>query len=223
MAVIRLKSNAFRCDMSVRKLGIICGILGPLLWLSLITAAGAMRPDFSHLTHYISELGEHGSSTEFMMRIAAFGFTGCLYVCFAMGLPAAFRDGWGSMLAAILIGLEGIGRIGAGVFACEPGCEGLSMSQELHRLFATVGFIAGILATFAWSLVFQRRGWPSGLVWYSVASGVLALIFLTLMSWTRNPFNAAGLFEHLATSVLSLWILMFALRLMRAANSQQAL
>lgn len=202
--------------MSVRKLGIMCGILSPILWLSLIVIAGAMRPEFNQITNYISELGERGSSTEYMMRIVAFGFTGFLYICFASALRAIFRDGWDSTLAAILLGLDGVGRIGAGVFACDPGCEGLSMSQELHRLFATLGFISGILAAIAWGITFQRRGWQPGLNWYSVGSGILALIFLLLMSWTQNSLNAPGLFEHLATVVLSLWVLVFAVRLMRS-------
>ena len=201
--------------MSLRTLGIICGIVSPLLWLALIGVAGAMRPEFNHITCYISELGERGSATEFMMRIAAFGFTGFLYICFASALLAIFRDGWWSTLAAVLIGLDGVGRIGAGVFACDPGCAGFSMSQELHRLFATLGFLSGLLAAIAWGITFRRRGWPPALSWYSVGSGVLALIFLLLMSWTGNPLHAAGLFEHLATLILSLWILTFAVRLLR--------
>ncbi len=202
--------------MSLRRLGILCGILGPLLWLSLIGVAGAMRPEFNHITHYISELGERGSSTEVMMRYAAFEFTGFLYLCFASALLATFRDGWCSTLAAGLIGIEGLGRIGAGVFACDPGCGGLSSSQELHRLFATVGFLSGILAAIAWGITFRRHGWPQGLTWYSVGTGILALVFLLLMSWSQNPVNTPGLFEHLATGVLSLWLLVFAARLMRA-------
>jgi hypothetical membrane protein len=193
----------------------MCGVLGPLLWLSLIGLTGAMRPEFSHITNYISELGERGSSTEFLMRYAGFVFTGFLYVCFAAALRATFRDGWYSMLAAGLIGLDGLGRMGAGVFACDPGCGGLSPSQELHRLFATLGFSSAILAAIAWGFSFQRRGWPRPLTWYSVGTGILALIFLLLMSWSRNPLNARGLFEHLATGVLSLWLLVFAAYLMR--------
>jgi hypothetical membrane protein len=194
----------------------MCGILGPLLWLSLIGVAGAMRPEFNYVTHYISELGERGSSTEFMMRIAAFGFTGFLYVCFASALLATFLNGWFSTLAAVFIGLDGLGRMGAGLFACDPGCEGLSMNQELHRLFATLGFVSGILAAISWGIIFQRRGWPPALKWYSVGSGTLALSFLLLMSWTRNPLDAPGLFEHLATVVLSLWVMVFAVYLMRS-------
>lgn len=204
--------------MSPRRFGILCGIIGPLSWLSLIALAGAVRPEFDHVTQFISELGERGSSTEFVMRYAAFGFTGLLYLGFATALLATFRDGWYSALGAALIGLEGLGRIGAGVFACDPGCEGLSSSQELHRLFATVGFLSGILAAVAWGIAFKRQGWLRRLTWYSVGSGVLALVFLLLMSWSRNPVNAPGLFEHLASGVLSLWVLVFAIRLMRAPD-----
>jgi hypothetical membrane protein len=201
--------------MSLRRLGILCGVLSPLLWLSLIGVAGAMRPEFSHITHYISELGERGSSTEAMMRYAAFEFTGFLYLCFASALMATFRAGWCSTLAAGLIGLEGLGRMGAGVFPCDPGCEGLSSSQDLHRLFATVGFLSGILAAVVWGITFRRHGWPRSLTWYSVGTGIVALIFLLLMSWSRDLVNTPGLFERLATGVLSLWLLVFAARLMR--------
>src|SRR5262249_38193672 len=186
---------------------VLCGIVAPVLWLSLIVAAGSWRPDFNHITHYISELGERGSATEIVMRAVGFGFTGFLYVCFASLLPAILRDGWRSALAAGLLGLEGLGRMGAGVFPCEPGCEGLSSSQELHHLFATIGFLSGVLASIAWGIVSRRLGWPRGFALYSVASGVAALIFLLLMSWRANPLFAPGLFEHLATAVLSAWLL----------------
>jgi len=64
--------------MSFRNIGLWCGIISPILWLALIAAAGALRPDFDHVTHYISELGERGSATEAVMRYGAFGFTGFL-------------------------------------------------------------------------------------------------------------------------------------------------
>jgi len=199
--------------MSLRRTGIFCGILSPILWLSFIGIAGAMRPEFSHITNYISELGERGSSTEIMMRVAAFGFTGFLYPCFALALLATFRDGWQSMVAAGLIALDGVGRMGAGVFACDPGCGGLSLDQELHHTFATVGFLSGVLSAIAWGIVFRRLGWPPLIAWYSIASGTIALIFLLLMTWPGNPVHAVGLFEHLATAVLSLWILVFAVHI----------
>ena len=89
--------------MSLRKVGLYCGVVGPVLWLALIAVAGALRPDFSHVTHYISELAERGSATEALMRYAAFGFTGVLYVCFAAALFATFPHGWWFRLATFLV------------------------------------------------------------------------------------------------------------------------
>lgn len=211
-----LKPDSIVLRVSLRKSGILCGVVGPIVWLSLIAGAGAMRPEFNPLVQYISELGERGSSTEFLMRYAAFGFNGVLYLCFAAALRATFRDGWLSAVAAALIGLDGVGRIGAGVFACDPGCAGVSSNQELHRLFATLGFLSGILAAVTWGIVLRRHKWLTSLAWYSVGSGIVTLVLLLLMSWSNNPVNAPGLFEHLATGVLSLWVLVFAARLICA-------
>jgi hypothetical protein len=117
-------------------------------------------------------------------------------------------------MASCLIALDGIGRIGAGIFPCDPGCTGFSLSQELHRMFATVGFVSGSLATIAWGITLRNRGWPQGFTWYSIGTGPLALILLMLMSWGQNPMNTPGLFEHLATGILSLWLTVFAVLLL---------
>jgi hypothetical membrane protein len=201
--------------MNLQKLGILCGVAAPIIWVSLIAVAGASRPEFSHVTDYISELGERGSSTEFLMRYVAFGFTGFLNIGFAAALLAIFRGRWLSMLAAVLLALDGLGRIGAGVFGCDPGCTGMSPNQELHRLFATIGFSSGILAAMAWGISLRRHGWPTSLAWYSLVSGALAMMLLLLMLWEHNPWPTPGLFEHLATGVLSLWMLVFASCLLR--------
>src|SRR5262245_26892305 len=119
--------------MSPSKLGLYCGIVGPVLWLGLLAMAAALCPDFSPLTHFISELGARGSSTESLIRAAAFGFTGFLYVCFAIAVGATFRHGWAFALASLLIAVEGVGRIGAGVFPCDPDCARVTATQDLHK------------------------------------------------------------------------------------------
>jgi hypothetical membrane protein len=192
------------------KAGLICGIVSPILWLTLIGLTGAMHPDFSHLTHFISELGARGSRTEGLMRYAGFEFTGLLYLVFAFTLLRFYAKGWLISLAIILIALDGIGRIGAGIFPCDPGCIGDSISQHLHRLFASVGFGSGILSSLTWGIVFQRLDQSYILSWYSVASGLLALTGLLLFSWPDNPIKMPGLFEHLASALLSIWLLVLA-------------
>ena len=191
----------------LRKSGLWCGIIGPVLWLALIAIAGVLRPDFSHVTHYISELAERGSSTEALMRYGAFVFTGLLYVCFAGALLVTLRGGWLVTAGRVLIALEGVGRIGAGVFPCEPGCVQRSLGPDLHWLFATVGFCSGILATFFWGFVLRRRRALSS---FSVACGAVALVSLLLMSFAPGPHLPSGLLEHLATVALSVWLLVLA-------------
>lgn len=138
---------------------------------------------------------ERGSPTETLMRYAAFEFTGFLYLCFALILMVDFRNSRFSRLAACLIALDGLGRIGAGVFPCDPGCMGLSLSQNLHHFFATVGFGSGILATIVWGIIFRIHGWPKVFTGYSVGTGISALTFLLLMTWSQNPMKTPGNFD----------------------------
>jgi hypothetical membrane protein len=204
---------------SLRRLGLYCGIASPVLWLGLIAVAGSLHPDFNHLTHYVSELAGRGSSTEALMRDVAFGFSGFLYLGFAAALLSIFPREWMFAVAALLVGVEGIGRMGAGVFPCDPGCIRVSGDQDLHKLFATIGFFAGILAAILWGVLFRRLAPLRSLSWFSIGSGVVALAALILMSWKENPARAPGLFELIASAGLSIWLFVFAARVIRTANS----
>jgi len=205
--------------MSLRTLGLYCGIISPLLWLALIATAGALRPDFSHVTHYISELGERGSATEALMRYWAFGFTGFLYLCFAGALLAAFRTGSLFRVATLLIALDGVGRIGAGVFPCDAGCVQTTAGPNLHKWFATLGFCSGIAAAFLWAFLVRRIPPLRSFSSFSVACGAGALVSLLLMTWAGDLALPPGLFEHVATLVLSTWLLVFASRLLWAEGA----
>lgn len=191
-------------------------MLAPLLWGSVIVFCGTLRPGYSHFAQYISELGERGSSTELLMRYAGFVPTGLMHVAFAATLALAFRSSRSGVLAAILLGVNGLARIGAGFFPCEIGCEETgSLGQRMHSLSAGVGFLALVVSAVLWSVVFRRTRDMQSLTAYSVASGALGLAFLLLMVWSVEQESARGLFERLSSGVLSLWILVFALRLQR--------
>ena len=196
--------------------GILCGVLAPLLWASAIVYCGTLRPGYSHFAQYISELGERGSSTELFMRYGAFVPSGLMHLAFAGALAAAFRNSRLGILAALLLGLNGLARIGAGFFPCEVGCEETSsIGQRLHSLSAAVGFLALVVSTVLWGVVLKRTRDLQTLTAYSVASGALGLAFLLLMVWSAEHGTARGSFERLSSGILSLWILVFALRLAR--------
>jgi hypothetical membrane protein len=196
--------------------GILCGVLAPLLWAAAIVSCGVLRPGFSHFAQYISELGERGSATELLMRYGAFVPTGLMHLAFAAALATTFKNSRLGVLAAMLLGLNGLARIAAGYYPCEVGCgETGSLDQRMHSLSAGIGFIALVVSTILWSLVFGRSSKLRNLAAYSAISGVLGLAFLLLMLWSAEHGTARGLFERLSSGVLSLWILAFALRLRR--------
>jgi len=209
--------NGTRHDGSfLSKVGILCGVLAPLLWGSVIVFCGTLRPGYSHFAQYISELGERGSSTELLMRYGAFVPTGLMHLAFAGTLALAFRSSRLGVIAAILLGLNGLARIGAGFFPCEVGCEKTgSLGALMHSLSAAVGFLALVVSAVLWGVVFRRIRDLQNLAAYSVVSGILGLAFLLLMVWSAEHGTARGLFERLSSGVLSLWILAFALRLRR--------
>lgn len=209
------------------RLGLLCGLVAPLLWAAVIVTAGELRPGFDQVSQYISELGERGSATEVFMRYAGFVATGCLHIGYAAAFQAtmirvADRRRL-TLLVAVLIGLNGVGRIGAGIFSCEPGCIGPEiLAQRLHSWSATIAFLsiagAAILATILFRAVLQWRA----LAVYSFASGCAGLIFLWLMSSGESTQAFVGLYERLASGVLTLWVFVTAWQLWRLGGKPSA-
>lgn len=200
------------------RIGLLCGVLAPVLWAVVIIIAGELRPGFDHVGQYISELGERGSSTGVFMRYGGFVATGLLHIGYAAAFFATVTRTAGrprlTLLVAILIALNGLGRIGAGIFACEPGCAAPEvLNQRLHGLSATIAFLSIAAAALLGAILFRgnRRLWP--LSTYSLISGAAGLQFLVLMSASEATHAYTGLYERLASGILSLWVLVTAVRL----------
>lgn len=198
--------------------GLFCGLLGPLLWAAAIIIAGELRPGFDHVSQYISELGERGSSTGVLMRLGGFAGSGVLIAGYAAAFHATVVRVTDrprlALLVAVLVALDGIGRVGAGIFPCEPGCAAPEvLSQRLHSLSATIAFLALAAAALLGTLLFRRDARLRPLSAYSLASGCAGLIFLVLMSASEATAGHAGLYERLASGALTLWIFVTAWRL----------
>lgn len=201
-----------------RGAGLLCGLVAPVLWAAVIILAGELRPGFDHVSQYISELGERGSSTGTLMRFGGFVASGVLIV----GYAAAFHATLARLgdrprltrLVAVLIAVDGIGRIGAGIFSCEPGCAAPEvLSQRLHSLSATCAFLALAAAALLGTLLFRRDTGLRPLGAYSLVSGSAGLIFLVLMLESEATHAHTGLYERLASGVLTLWVFVTAWRL----------
>jgi hypothetical protein len=134
------------------------------------------REGFDVRRHALSQLsnGEFG-----WVQIVNFLLTGVLVIAGAFGCRRVLRSQTAGTWGPILLGLYGLGLIGAGIFPADPGrgfppgsqASGISRNGMLHFVFGGIGFYALIAACFVFARRFFRQG-RKDLAWYSVLTGV---------------------------------------------------
>ncbi|MBA3423096.1 MAG: DUF998 domain-containing protein [Rubrobacter sp.] len=169
--------------------GALAGIAGPLIFAAVVVILTVAEYDFLrglgwHPTRRnevawpsSTALGPYG-----WVQVANFVIFGLLMVVFAAGLwRAAKARGW-SRVGPALVFVAGIAWLILGFFKTDrPGAE-ISFSGIMHG----VGFMLLILSmtlaffTFAWT--WRRDPYWRGLRWYSLASGVLLIAVLFILS-----------------------------------------
>ncbi len=203
----------------VIRLLLACGAIGPLLFIVVFLIEGAARPGYSVWQDAVSalSLGEGG-----WMQITNFIVCGVLVLGFAIGLRLRLCTGRGSTWGPILFGIFGLCLIGAGIFVTDPGLGypheartiTLTVHGTIHSLLSLFGFISLSAACF----VLARRDTADqasrGWVWYSVATGLLVVVFFVLTGVVTALNGPAGLTQRICILVGWSWIALLAIRLM---------
>jgi hypothetical protein len=164
-----------------------CGIGAGPLFLAVWAIQAFTREGFDPTYHPISllSLGDLG-----WIQIANFVVTGVLLVAGAVGLRRVLRPGRGGTWGPILIGLNGIGLIMAGVFVTDAGAgfppgapagapERISWHGALHE----VGFILATLSWLAFCMVLLRRFVAMKQRSWVVASITAPLAYVVVAAW----------------------------------------
>ena len=132
------------CNGGVRSRLLVCGVTGPMLFVASFLVQGALRPDYDALRHPVSSLSLGPSG---WVQMATFWLTGLLIAAYAIGLRRAGCGWW----TPVLVGLVGVGLVGAGIFVPDPISgypPGSPMSAPptrhglAHQLFSTPVFTA---------------------------------------------------------------------------------
>jgi hypothetical membrane protein len=195
------------------------GAIGPLLFIVVFLILGATRPHYSAWQDAVSalSLGEGG-----WMQITNFIVCGALVLGFAIGLRRVLRTGRGSTWGPILLGIVGLGLIGAGIFVTDPG---LGYPHEASTITVTVhGTIHSLISLFVFislpaaCFVLARRDAADptsrGWAWYSVATGLLVVVFVVLTFVATALNGPAGLTQRIFLIVGWSWIARLSIRLM---------
>ncbi len=158
---------------------LICGLIAGPFYIIVGLIQALTRPGFNMLRDDLSLLanGDLG-----WIQITNLVLTGLLVGAFAVGMRRALPAGPGRIWGPILLGVYGIGLIGAGFFTADPAfgfppgtpadAHTISGHGLLHIVTAGIGFLALIAACFVLARRFasqRQRGWAA----YSLATGVI--------------------------------------------------
>ncbi|MEV6968779.1 DUF998 domain-containing protein [Hamadaea sp. NPDC051192] len=202
-----------------------CGLIaGPLFVLAFVLE-GAFRHGYDSMRHPVSSLALGPGGWQ---QVVNFLICGILTILFAVGLRRSLRPGPGALVGPLLVGLWGLGLIGAGLFATDPvngyptAARGHSWHGSLHDLLSVAAFAGLAVAMFFFGYAFARRRSPVRAV-YSVVSGVAFLVLFFLAGTGFEPgsslVDTAGLWQRLSIVVGWLWVFQLAIRQRRTLRS----
>jgi hypothetical protein len=215
---------------------LLCGVIGPLLFILVLLIEGATRPGYSAWQTDGSYLALSNQGWE---QIANFLVCGLLCIAFAVGLRRLWRTGRASVWGPLLIGLFGLGLLIVGVFVTDPG-GGYPPGAPINGSPSTLhGWIHGITGGLIFNVVLpaacfvlsrrfaadpQHRRWAT----YSWLTGALILIIsipstIILPIAERAGFPVVdGLFQRVEITLGWAWIALTALHLWREARTARS-
>ena len=191
-----MKSLTSTDDTRLTKALLTCGISAGPLYVIVGLIQMAIRPGFDITRHSLSLLANGALG---WIQILNFLATGMLLIAGAVGVKRALPSGRGSKWGPLMLGLYGLGLMGAGIFSADPALgfppgtplehTPISWHGMLHFIVGTIGF-SGFIAS---CIIFARRfkslqkpGWA----WYSLITGMLFLAsFVGIASGSKGPVS----------------------------------
>jgi hypothetical protein len=173
------RDSAAGTAVATRTLLAAGAVAGPL-FLGAVLAQAAAHDDFDPRRHPLSSLalGDAG-----WVQTATFLVTGLLLVAFAAGLRRRLRPGPGGTWAPVLVAVNGLSLVVAGLFAADPvnGYPvGAVEDTTVHGVIHAAAPAVGGLAAWATFLVLARRFAAQGRRRWAVLSVALVPADLAL-------------------------------------------
>jgi Protein of unknown function (DUF998) len=209
-------------DLKTRpsKILLLCGVVAGPLYVVTGVFQVLTRTGFDPTRHALSLMsnGDLG-----WIQIANFLVTGLLVIACSVGMRQVLHPGRGGTWGPLLLGLYGLGLIGAGIFVADPTLgfppgtpEGppamITRHGMLHFVSGGVGFLGLIGACFAFARRFaalRQRGWAV----YSIATGLI--FFGTFFGIASGSKKSWVILAFTAAVVLSWsWLSLVSARLM---------
>jgi hypothetical membrane protein len=197
------------------------GVAGPALFSVVAVISATSRSDYSHISHFISELGATGTSHAALMNYGGFVPGGILLAGFGVSLASLLPRSRPTLVASVLTTLFGVGVALSGLISCDPGCPqaGGSSENSIHDKIAPASFLCLIAAVGTLGVHFRRIPAWRRLALYSGLTSVVALGFLVALVGSLETRTLTGLWQRLLLTALFLWTAVIGHRAFRAARA----
>ncbi|MCH5584494.1 DUF998 domain-containing protein [Shimazuella sp. AN120528] len=199
---------------SLLKLFLIGGVTSTPFFYIISIIQMFTQSGFDIRRHAISmlTLGDWG-----WVQSANFIITGLLAVLASIGIRSVLKDHKAVTWGTLLIGVYGIGMIGAGLFRPDPGLgfpagapqsmpTSMSTHAALHSLAFFTSFICLLIACFVFSRLFAAQGeknWRVYCISTGIVSPLLIILGMGMNSWMGIMMGCAGLVAFGWVSALS--------------------
>ena len=199
------------------RLLLLAGIVGPLLFAAAVFVVGTLRPDYSHVTQFMSELAEAGGQYAWLMKYFGFMLPAVFILIFVVAFRTRLPSTALSSIGTSLLVVFAVSMFLAGVFPCDVGCSPPEPSpdQKLHDLFSILACPSFTAGVFFWGLsLFRYAGWRRFGI-YTLGTATLSLVLLIVMIQSEASREGTGTYQRLYLGVLFLWLMMLSARLSR--------
>ena len=194
----------------------ICGIIAPIIFIIILMIASLLRPDYSHLINFVSELGAVGAPYAIIQRIN-FVLTGILIVAFTFGLHRGIGDGKGSIIGPLLVAIFGLSAVVSGIFSTDTIQPG-SFSDIMHSMSSAIGSVAAIIAFFIISERLEQDTLWRRYRYFSIVIAFVAIVVSVVGVGLLGVLGVPGLAQRFFMAVLFLWIEVMAIRLFQISG-----
>jgi len=197
----------------------LCGFAAVLLASTTTVVGAAARPGYSHVSQFISELGEVGAASGLLVSAAGFAPTGFLVLLFlwlAWPLfPQSRRSLWGVGSFASV----GIAYIVTAVARCDAGCPSTgSLSQAVHNQFGVLQYVGSFTGLVLLGAEFGRSDrWRRLAPVCTLCAALVGVGFVGAVLPNLSPVR--GLFQRVAEGGIFLWVAVASMALFRSTRS----
>ena len=195
----------------MRKTLVIFGVAAPILYVLAVVLGGALRPGYSHLSRFVSELLESGAPNKEILN-PLFGLYNLLVLAFAVVLARVIRTPGGSarrslgIAGALVLVLEGLFGFVTLFFPQDPVGTPMSGTGTMHIVLAGASSLASMASLFLLGLWLRRLA--PGLGTYTLVS--LGFVFVTggiAAAGAAGGGPLSGLLERLTIGGFLQWLL----------------